>query len=47
MNTYTIVKWPECQQFMNERKQLFLAIENAYDDFGDSAYFVESNTMKR
>ena len=42
MKSYTIVKWPECQLFMNERNHLFLAIENAYDDFGDTSYFVDS-----
>ena len=38
---FVIVKWPDCQFFMDDRDCIYLAAEhNAYESFGDSSYFV-------
>lgn len=44
---YLIVPWPDCQIFLGYRDRIFLAIENAYDAFGDSAHFVPLDLFAR
>ena len=41
---FVVAEWSECQFFMEDSEKIHLAdADNAYRDFGDSAYFVEKD----
>ena len=49
MTTYTVVTWPEVQLLMNlkdfEKHSYLISDEQGLDDFGNSAYFVETEWL--